>query len=239
MCRFALTPLLAAVLLIGVVAASARSAAVTETIPLKFAKPSDVVAFFTALREKGGVGNAPSPSAVPESVEQMIPNDVDNTLIVRGDAQGVAQVRRLIAFLDVQPRAVRLDLRVLRYTFPANGGAPTVEEIAAPVTQTKNNLAADVAAVGARQTFKLRLTPHVNGDGSVTIAAELGMGGRTSSSVRRLMNGERRLLLGVSDSSDAAVQRWLSRGAAPGTTVSDLPAYSTYFLEVTPTVLTP
>jgi dienelactone hydrolase len=47
-------------------------------------------------------------SAVPEGVNSILAYDVDNTLIVRGTAEGIAAMRELAQKLDVEPRKIRV-----------------------------------------------------------------------------------------------------------------------------------
>lgn len=54
----------------------------------------------------GGVGGAGA--LLPEGIDQAIGYDVDNTLIVSGDPEAIAELERLIAYFDVKPRQLMI-----------------------------------------------------------------------------------------------------------------------------------
>jgi|GEM_PF-2781942 hypothetical protein len=159
---------------------------------------------------------------LPEGVEKLSPDDIAGTLTVRGTTAAVDAMRSLVRLLDVASPRVRLNVRVLQ-----DGGDSTPgtagSEVAAVTLETSNNAPVDTAAVGNGYAFQMRLTPHVNGDGSVTVStqatrlkqeAERGVEMQTQSSHRRLRAGKPDVIL-----MDAARRP--------------------FALEVTPTVLEP
>ena len=103
-------------------------------------------------------------------------------------------MRALVRLLDIRPRVVRLEMRLLRFHFPLGDGAPTVEELSAMTTEAVNLVPARVSAVAERRLFQMRVQPRVNGDDSVTVTLETlhPVSGATGS--RRVANGSRCLL---------------------------------------------
>lgn len=56
----------------------------------------------------GGVGGVGGAGLLPEGIDQAIGYDVDNTLIVSGDPEAIAELERLIAYFDVKPRQLMI-----------------------------------------------------------------------------------------------------------------------------------
>lgn len=58
----------------------------------------------------GGIGGGGSgaTSLVPEGIEALIGFDLDNTLIVRGDDESIAELKRIIALFDIAPRQLMI-----------------------------------------------------------------------------------------------------------------------------------
>jgi type II secretory pathway component HofQ len=56
----------------------------------------------------GGVGGVGGAGLLPEGIDQVIGYDVDNTLIVSGDPEAIAELERLIAYFDVKPRQLMI-----------------------------------------------------------------------------------------------------------------------------------
>jgi general secretion pathway protein D len=51
---------------------------------------------------------------LPEGVEQIISYDANNTLLVRGDSEGIEELRALIRFLDVKPKQVQVKVEFVQ-----------------------------------------------------------------------------------------------------------------------------
>lgn len=66
----------------------------------------------------GGAGGQGGQGAaggfLPEGVEQIISYDANNTLLVRGDAEGIEELRALIRFLDVAPKQVSIKVEFVQ-----------------------------------------------------------------------------------------------------------------------------
>lgn len=173
-----LVPLLAVPLLVSMGSAAALAQdvppLVTKAIPMKFVKPSEFVGTITTPKLLLNADNK-SPAAqgplalLPPSIVQLSPDDAAMTLRVRGTAKDIAELRSIIGLLDVRPRAVRLQMRLLRIHFRGEDEAPVVEELATMTTRAINNAPATLTAVGERRVFRMRVQPRINGDDSVTV----------------------------------------------------------------------
>ncbi|HVK06219.1 MAG TPA: secretin N-terminal domain-containing protein [Armatimonadaceae bacterium] len=141
----------------------------TETLDLTYVKPSEVVAAL-ATGSKAGEGGAPP--LLPAGLSRVSPDDAAGTLTVRGSAASIDELREMTRLLDVAPRRVRLNVRILRGTFTGKA-VEAVTEVAAFTSEVTNNRAGESTAIGDGHIFRARLTPHVNGDGSVSLAASL------------------------------------------------------------------
>ncbi len=51
---------------------------------------------------------------LPEGVEQIVSYDANNTLLVRGDSEGIEELRALIRFLDVKPKQVNVKVEFVQ-----------------------------------------------------------------------------------------------------------------------------
>ena len=182
----------------SVAAAPAPEAATlrTETVSTHWIKPS---AFVDRMATPGafilrGTSILSPPAPLPEGVDRMSLDDTAMTLTVRGTAGSIAEVRSLLRFLDVPPRAVRLQVRLLRFRFPAGGGTPGVEALSTVTTRATNTVPLPVSVVGERRAFQMRVQPHINGDGSVTVFLEMQERESGTTSYRRVPRGSRWLI---------------------------------------------
>lgn len=158
----------------------------SDTIRLRWAKPSTVVRMMTdpALSRLEFVyvpatsGTIRRPRTLcltlPGSGEvQIVPDERARTLRVRGDADAVAQVRQMVALMDVRPRQVRIRLRLAR-VLPGRVGGAREQTLGAPTITAQNNQPATVALRGRNGAdYTVVITPRINSDGSITLLTEL------------------------------------------------------------------
>ncbi len=218
---------------------------VTEKIPLRFTKPSRMAEMLSRGTPGAAAGQAKSGPLLPQGIEQVSADDRDMTLTVWGAAPAVAQMKEVIRLLDVQPRLVGLKMRLVRVE-PTADGKREEKTIAVPETQTLNNVAARVSVTQTDNTggvvhgWAVEVLPKINGDRSVTLSTQLRLqsaGGApllSTKSTRRIENGKRGRVVELIDPRDRRAQNPDPHGK---TTKAQTPP--TYYLEITPTDLTP
>lgn len=105
------------------------------------------------------------------------------TLYLIGSASALVEARKIGALLDVQPREVRLGVRLSR-VHP--GSEP--EELAQTSVIARNNAEATVA-IDHVPPVEVRVAPRINSERSVTLETRLTVGWRTgiSRGVRSVM----------------------------------------------------
>ena len=240
-------------------ASSAKQPVTQAVLHLKFIKPSSLVsalvpratnASLLDAEDKNADSGAVEPSLIPSGLVALSPDDVTGDLTVRGDKAALDQIAEIARLLDIKPRIVRLNVEIVRY-LPGNGGAAPARRAveATALLQTNQNALCETTVFGAGRAFRIRIAPHVNGDGSVTLTAEMsqnvreGKESRTSlrtekiRQTRRLKDGETKTLLalGLTGSAANVAERMsqIREGAipAPGASLEE-----TFYLEVTPTV---
>lgn len=113
---------------LGVLPARAAEQALrTDVIQLTFLKPMQVMYMLgiygkeNAEASKGGGWSKGQPTAernsiIPDGIEFIMPYTLDNSLIVKGDAEGIADLRALIGKLDVKPRMISLTIDLWKLT---------------------------------------------------------------------------------------------------------------------------
>lgn len=220
---------------------------VTETLRLKYIEPSHFITAVTGTTLPSQ--DAPGQLVLPRGIERLIPDETARTVTVRGTPEGLSKLREMARFMDVAPRRVRLGLRLLRYTYPAGGKDPIKEEIGALTTNAANNTPVNLTAFGDGSLFRIEVTPHVNGDNSVSLRVKLSVqtpGQQKPSSVKTVeTTNYRRLLPGRSEivtaiSTDGPVESNGAYYAVPPESLraKDKPL-TVYYLEAAPQVLPP
>lgn len=208
-----------------------------DTIRLRFVKPSRVA---QAL-------SAPAPSLLPAGIAAIVPDDQNNTLIVRGTLHALIQVRKAVRRLDLPPRQLQIKLRLVRVRF-TQSGAGEEETLGTPIVTTVDNKRVLARLDGPGGSLKVEIVPRVSsGDESVTLDATLST--RPESGRRRFTRearqtvrvpvGEMRRITGVTDSSSVSVQARVGQGTTPGN--ADLLAaaapFTAVYLEATPSLI--
>jgi hypothetical protein len=223
-------PALAAAFLVGGVLPASAQHMIREKVGLCY---KDAVGMLKALpREKW-----------PAGVAEITAHPEDNSLIARGTAGGLEALNARLQRLDKQVKQVRLEMRLTRFDFDA-GGVAKAETVSKPTVVTLDNGTATVGVhskgAGAQGGHEIKLLPHINADGSLRLAATLRLLNsshatlRQAHSVRTLRKPQERMLLGLTDSTDAAVQKEVEKGQIP----SQPGKYAVYYLQITPVVET-
>lgn len=224
-----------------------------EKLALRFIKPSTVIQMLAqppSVSTSGEVSAAPNgapqpttpKSLLPSGITQILPNDRDNTLLVRGTAEAIRDFKETIRLLDVAPRQVKIGVRVVRVQFFEDGKTQEQELGTGTVVAASNRSA--TLSVGGRTGYSLSLQPRINGDDSVTITGEFNVLSQiernryyqnATRNTRRVADGETRRLLGVSDSKDESIRVAVAQGRLPEQWA---PAtFTAIYLEVTPGVI--
>ncbi len=115
-------------------------------------------------------------SLVPTGITSLSPDDTRNRLTVKGTPEAIKQIENIARLLDVKPRLVRLQVRILRAPVMTNS-APEAELPESRVVVTaegsvRNNVPLNLNAVGDGQLFRVFVTPHINGDQTISLSAE-------------------------------------------------------------------
>ena len=198
----------------------AASQTQSQTLILQHIKPSEFV------RSLGQYGMATS------GIVRMSPDDSKGRLLIQGTERDIAKIQEIVHLLDIKPRAAYFTVRLLRVAANAvvAEGATRVrgEVVTTANTKGENNARLALYAVGDGKFFTISVTPHINGDGSVTISMQL-------SDTQTAENN------GAETSAAANPPRTQTRRTPNGSPViaTDLPVVTQnakYYLEVTPQV---
>lgn len=70
---------------------------------------------FGAAGGPGGPGgpNAEAGSLRPDGIQSLVANEQDNSLLVRGDAQGIAELKQIISLLDIPSKQVQIKVEFI------------------------------------------------------------------------------------------------------------------------------
>ncbi|WP_394796033.1 hypothetical protein [Armatimonas sp.] len=91
---------------------------------------------------------------LPSGLESLSPDNLKQELAAQGDPKALDELRELIRLLDTKARDVTLTL--------------SVDSSTATVQATNNN-SARLTVVSQGKLYSLDVTPHINGDGSVSL----------------------------------------------------------------------
>lgn len=155
---------------------------------------------------------------LPPGVEGLVPDDDRNTLTVRGSASAVADVKRLLRALDVPPRQITLNIRLLSYRFTEQGAAEEPRTLQSPIVSTLHRVPASLSVGDAKKGMKIDLLPRINGDGSITVLITMAEWGSVPDRqnrvtvLRRLEPGKPTRVLGVTDASGNKLREIVGRG---------------------------
>ncbi|MES2465434.1 MAG: secretin N-terminal domain-containing protein, partial [Armatimonadota bacterium] len=234
---------------------------IEETFVLKYLKPSALVSL---LAQGDGISPSAKPGTVTprttslllaDTIKSVVPDDVFNTVTIQGAPEAIASIRKVALLLDVPPQPVRLAVRIIRYRSAAAqqranaGPAPLadVEEVASGIVETSSNTSVELTTYGDRHTFRARLTPHINNEASVSVAADLLLAAPDGtfapfpvnpSGTRQMRVGVRGLItsLGTGISTASRPADKATKPEVTGAKAPEKAAPETYYLEVTPTL---
>jgi hypothetical protein len=148
-----------------------------------------------ARRADGGTG------ITVEGLEYWAVDERKNAVLAVGTAAALRELRQIVELVDVRPKALRISARFLRTERDASGKLNTVE-IGAPVVAALNNTEASISMGSDAATLTATVIARLNGDSSVTLAAQFGIGRTKNSGM--YVHGTKRLRQGV-----ASIIAWL------------------------------
>jgi hypothetical protein len=164
-------------ILFGNVSATAAFAGqndiITETIRLAYSRPSEVI---QTLRQDILDPMVRHPkSGIPPGIVRMSHDDIKKTITVRGSAAAVADLKALVSLLDAKPHYLEVNTRLIEITLTEQGQRRETQ-VQAPTLVAKNNVSTRVSIAGRlNRSMSLSVAPHLNGDGSISLNAALGV----------------------------------------------------------------
>ena len=212
---------------------------VTKKLSLKYRLPSEAVRLIKENVVPVGV-EQPTPK-LPEGITELVPDDTDNTVAVRGTPTAVRELEAMIRLLDVKPRHVKVEMRLIEIRL-ADDGTRKETLLQSPIISTTNNTEAMISfrtSGEIRSGTKILLTPHLNGDDSITLQLSLALDSSSKKSVatsqfntvtRLIKQGEWKTIRTLSLSGDKSVQEAM-QSAKPAPAA----AYPLYRLDVAAT----
>ncbi|MES2459153.1 MAG: hypothetical protein V4671_01120 [Armatimonadota bacterium] len=94
-------------------------------------------------------------------------------MLVTGTTAAISEMKTLLRLLDVKPRLVQVKARVYEVQY-AQDGTQTDTLLQSPILSTVQNQTAQVSvSASAEGSTTLQVTPHINGDNSISVRVEL------------------------------------------------------------------
>jgi hypothetical protein len=200
-------------------------------IPLSNADAKDVAA---AIRGATG-SNGKRQSALPIGIVSLNADKKRNELVAVGTPDAIEELRGLVGLMDIAPRNVRIDVRVVRVLFGPNG-QKTESTLTSPAVTTATNKTAHVAIPDTtkKRTVVLELTPRFDDEGAITLVTLLGMKWESGSSTGiggNLHTRDKQFhrISGITNTEDKALIQIVGQGQIPDKWTK---AFSAYYLEV-------
>jgi hypothetical protein len=109
------------------------------------------------------------PATFLSGISHLTPDDTRKRLTVSGTKRAVTEIKKLASLFDVASKDIRVLVRVLR----PNASEPSPSVVATATLEAENNKPNRVTLLIEGRPFRLIVTPHRNGDGSVFVAVEL------------------------------------------------------------------
>ena len=132
---------------------------------------------------------------------------------------------------DLPLTSIRLNIRVIRLVHESNG-ALKIETISKPTLMTLDGHSATITISSGKTGYSVEITPQINEDGSLLLRGKMSIGSSMKAENTDVVdNGETRQLLGVTDSTNKAIQRAVQHGEL---SVGGMEKHTDYFLQVTP-----
>ena len=211
--------------------APADDGVVTEVIPLRFAAAADAA-------QRLRVPKSPRPPVTPRGVQaelrrpagisEVIADPRTNSLLIVGTQQAVTALKAKIQRLDVQARQIKIQMKVLRFDFDADGSWD-MRVVGAPTIMTLDNIAASLSAQGDADAYSVDVTPHLNPNGTISLTGGLTAGREHTAFRRDLPARTRRILAGVSDAHSVDVRKTAATGRIPPATGEP---FTVYYLQI-------
>jgi len=183
-----------------------------ERIPLRYADPGQVATSIQASRLPDGVMRV---SADPRE---------KHTLRVIGTQDGIATVRQMASLLDVAPRKISLNTRIIRMRFLSGGKRDATVVRTVTATTTHNIPATTTFRDGkSNDVVQFTLTPRIPTKDAKQVALTVQFGIRfadgTGLSLGRGLpipfNAPLQRIIGLTENSDRAVLNAVARGELP------------------------
>jgi hypothetical protein len=234
--------------LLGAFCLSTPASADTATFPLKHISASTILRYLGAKQSATRL-DAPKPTEKPgllsPGIQQITIRDADRTLVARGTANALNELRTIVLMFDIKPREIRLKVSLVRVRFTKEDPSSwDIETLATSTFQTANNTFTPIQIRGKAENFRLyrfSLLPRLMSDDTITMfVRELNLpsfaGVKNADAVqitRSVPIGGKTTLFGVTDSANEAIQQAITRGQFPA--IPD--THTTYYLQVTPTLV--
>jgi hypothetical protein len=227
-CRLALRPFatLSATLALATSLAWAGNDPVSQDIPLKHRKPSEIITLLSAAR------NSPDRNTSSYKEVKVTPNDSKNILTARGEESEIRLLREMIKALDVAPRAIKMQVRLLRG--PLNAEEGQLVEVTHCVAQATSDKPVTLTLFADGQPFYARLHARTMKDHAVTLNCQFGIAQHPQPNVEDQLafSSTRRLIIGR--------DTLLTGGTKSQVTDTTASSQGIYYLEVKPVeILTP
>lgn len=130
-------------------------------LPLAQIKPTELLQMLLDTKEQ---------NLLPSGITMISPDDEKQFLAVKGTTEAVNTLREIARLVDVPKRTMRLEARILLQNPLAGEKGPKPEVVATATMVLTNNREGEAFLVGQGRAFRFQMTPHLNGDGSITIS---------------------------------------------------------------------
>lgn len=129
-------------------------------LPLTQMRPTELMQILAGMNDS---------ILISGSIQTISPNDDKRYLLVEGTPEGVNRLREIIRLLDVSQKTLKLEARILLQNPTEGASKPMPAKVATAIMEIENNRLSDVVLVGQGRVFRFQMTPHMNGDGTVTL----------------------------------------------------------------------
>jgi hypothetical protein len=169
-CFTAIVPLVLLATTVGLAIPVNAVDTVSETIRFEYVTPSEAL---KSVSEGGGSTSSTSEAALPQGMKEITPNDGEKTLVLSGTPSAVAEMKTLLRLFDVKPRLVKVRTRLIEVQTSKDFSQR--ESVVQSFVFTRNNnlTTKKVFDLGESQDIQLVMTPHINGDDSISLAMEI------------------------------------------------------------------
>ncbi len=185
-------PTLSAILAFGAppprVAAPPKDDNVTQTIQLTYVKPSEAIR--TLRQDLFDLANPHPKSGVPAGIRRIIQDDPNKSITVCGTAEAVAELAMLLHLLDVKPLLIEVKTRLVEIDLTDTGvRKETLVQASVFILRNSSDFKVTVPP-SLKSRIDLLITPHLDGDKSVSVTALLEIRGDANGSDPRAVRSE-------------------------------------------------